>query len=160
MNGHRSPRLSQVLAAAALLFLGACSGTGAPVPGAGGDVTPAQPDPKAPSPSPAPAAAGDVLPVATADAARAALGRTARAEGTARNAKLSGVVVSPDLLVYCLDHPDGWPVAIDGTHVAVTGVLEFTEEFAASRASDGTVSTGTDGGVFVMRACAVESLPL
>lgn len=93
--------------------------------------------------------------IADAAAARAALGRRVQLEGTARNAKLSAVVVRGDLLVYLLDR-DSWPDERDGATVTVRGVLEETNEFMATRGPDGAISTGTDGPVFVLRRSEVE----
>lgn len=72
--------------------------------------------------------------------------------GTARNAKISGVVVSERLTVYCLNVPD-WGQR-EGQRVTVKGLVEFTEEFAAPK--KGEISQGTEGGVFVMRKCELK----
>lgn len=150
------------LAAAALLFGTACGGGGAepsnppePTPEVTGD-TPVAPEPETPD-APAPPTA-DTLVISTPEAASAAIGQVVRVVGTALNAKLAAVVSAGDLKVYCLDRPDGWPSEQVRQEVAVIGTLELTEEFAATTAPDGSISTGTDGGIFAMRECRAEAL--
>jgi hypothetical protein len=100
-------------------------------------------------------AASQPIAIDSAQAAKKAVGKPVRVEGTARNAKLSAVVVRGDLLVYCLDR-DSWPADRDGKKVAVTGTLEYTTEFQAQVSPSGEVSQGTEGGVFVLRTSQVQ----
>lgn len=158
MNNGPLLKVLLPLAAAVLLFGTACGGVEEPPPP---EATPEQVSDTTPAPEVVagePDDGGDTLVVATADAATAAVGQVVRVEGTARNAKLSGVVVASGLHLYCLDQASGWPAELAGQHVAVTGALEFTEEFAATTGPDGAVSAGTDGGVFVIRTCQVQAL--
>lgn len=78
----------------------------------------------------------------------------AEIEGTARNAKISGIVISEKLSVYCLNVPD-WG-ALEGKKVSVQGLVEYTEEFAAQINEKGEISQGTEGGVLVMRKCEIK----
>ncbi len=78
----------------------------------------------------------------------------AEIEGTARNAKISGIVVSEKLSVYCLNIPD-WG-ALEGQKVAVQGLVEYTEEFTAQINEKGEISQGTEGGVLVIRKCEIK----
>lgn len=88
-------------------------------------------------------------------AAGAAVGRRVRVSGTARNAKLAGVVSRGDLMVYCLN-VTGWPDQTDGQPVTVRGTLERTGEFAATTGAGGEVSQGTAGAVLVIRRCEIQ----
>ena len=151
-----SPRVLLPLVVAFLLLGAGCGRGGEPDPTP--EQTPAQvsdttPAPELVTPVVQPPDSGDTLIVATPEAAEVVVGQVVRVVGTARNAKLSAVLVADDLLVYCLDHPDGWSSELLAQRLAVTGKLEFTEEFAATTGPDGAVSTGTDGGVFVFRSC-------
>ena len=155
--------LSKVLLplfAATLLFGVACGGGGEQPPAPEPEATAApQPDTTpAPTVEPVVEEPGDTPVIATEQAAHSAVGRQVRVEGTARNAKLSGVVVAEGFHLYCLDRADGWSEALAGKRVAATGTIEFTEEFAAT-SEGGAVSAGTDGGVFVVRNCTVQELP-
>lgn len=85
--------------------------------------------------------------------ATAALGTRVRVEGTAANDKLSAVVETGQLSVYCLDI-QAWPEPRVGTSATVEGTLERTEEFQ-SRTNGGLVSQGTSGAIFVIRKCTV-----
>ncbi len=85
--------------------------------------------------------------------ATAALGTRVRVEGKAANDKLSAVVETGQLSVYCLDI-QAWPEARVGTSATVVGTLERTEEFQ-SRTNGGLVSQGTSGAIFVIRQCTV-----
>jgi hypothetical protein len=106
----------------------------------------------APAPTPDEPAPGPAL-IAKASDARAAVGSEVRIEGTARDAKLSAVVMTGDLIVYCLD-VDAWPDERSNETVAVRGLLEHTDEFSAAK--DGPVSAGTTGSIYVIRTCTVE----
>lgn len=85
--------------------------------------------------------------------ATAALGARVRVEGKATNDKLSAVVDTGQLAVYCLDI-QAWPEARVGTSTIVEGTLERTEEFR-SHDDGGLVSQGTSGAIFVIRQCTV-----
>ncbi len=91
--------------------------------------------------------------ITDATAATAALGTRVRVEGKAANDKLSAVVETGQLSVYCLDMK-AWPEAQVGTSATVEGTLERTEEFQ-SRTNGGLVSQGTSGAIFVIRKCTV-----
>lgn len=79
-----------------------------------------------------------------------ALGKTVQIEGTAQNAKLSAVVISPGMMVYCLDRAE-WPADLVGKKVTVRGVLEQTDDFKAVKSPTGEHSAGTMGGDLVLR---------
>ena len=124
--------MTRILAAAALFALAGCS-TGSTGTKGGGE-----------------AQAMAATSIDSPAAAKQAVGKRVRIEGTARNAKLGAVVVKGDLLVYCLDR-DSWPDAVDGKAVAVEGTLEYTKDFQAQVSPAGEVSQGTSGGVFALR---------
>ncbi len=95
--------------------------------------------------------------VATAAQATAALGQRVRLLGTADDAKLSAVVQSEALVVYCMGRgADGlltesrWPADVVGQAVAVTGTLEQSEQFTATVAPDGAISQGTEGPILAV----------
>jgi hypothetical protein len=120
-----------------------------PLPGAIIDAAPVSaPAPEAAdAPPPAPATIADVT------AAGAAVGQVVRVEGTARNAKLSAVVMTGELVVYCLDLPS-WPDERANQPVVVRGLLEHTSEFEPE--AGGPISAGTGGPIYAIRTCAVE----
>jgi hypothetical protein len=92
-------------------------------------------------------------------AALAHVGKVVRVEGKAGNARLSAAVVGDGWVVYCLDRAE-WPETQAGMPVAVQGRLEQTREFEGGRDADGGHRAGTEGGVFVLRACdVVETAP-
>lgn len=91
--------------------------------------------------------------IADAPAAAAAVGQVVRVEGTARNAKLSAVVMTNGLMVYCLGLPS-WPDERANQPVVVRGMLEHTSEFEPE--PGGPVSAGTGGPIYAIRACTVE----
>ena len=99
-------------------------------------------------------AGADMKTLASSKDAAAALGQTVRITGTAQNAKLSAVVQTGDLVVYCLDRPSWKDRA--GKPVSVEGKLEQTREFEAQVDDGGAISQGTGGPVFVIRACTVK----
>ena len=107
------------------------------------------------SPPPPSNKAATVQPALVVDAAgaTAALGTRVRVEGKAANDKLSAVVETGQLSVYCLDMK-AWPDARVGTSATVEGTLEHTEEFQ-SRTNGGLVSQGTSGAIFAIRKCTV-----
>ena len=86
-------------------------------------------------------------------AAQASVGTRVRVRGVAQNDKLSAAVEARGLVVYCLD-VEGWPADQVGKPAAIEGRLERTDEFTA-RWSDGVVSQGTGGPVFVIRRCTI-----
>ena len=95
--------------------------------------------------------------VATIEQAEAALGQRVRVLGTAGDAKLSAVVHSDTLVVYCMERGEGgllvesrWPEGTIGKQVAVTGTLEWSEQFIADVESDGSVRQGAEGGLWVV----------
>jgi hypothetical protein len=98
-----------------------------------------------------------VVEVSDESSARAALGKSVRVRGTARNAKLSAAVLAGGVPIYCLDR-ESWSDELDGQELAVEGILEWTEEFAAKTGPDGAVSTGTSGGVFAIRHSDVKAV--
>ena len=83
-------------------------------------------------------------------AARAAIGRRVRVEGTGDNAKLGAVVVRGDLVVYCVNRKEGWEQR--NAPVVVEGVIEYTDRARARTGSDGSISAGTGEPIFQM-AC-------
>jgi hypothetical protein len=98
-------------------------------------------------------AAPDLVRIHTRQEAEAAVGKQVHLEGKASDAKISGVVVTSDLVVYCLDVPS-WEPSVEGTTVAVEGRLERTAAFQATSSEGGVMSSGTGGPVLVIRACA------
>lgn len=110
--------------------------------------------------APAPRRAGVAEPViAVADraAAHAAIGRQVEVRGTAAVTKLAPSVMAGDLVVYCLGL-DEWPDAVAGKPVIARGRLELTGEFEARSGLGGEHSAGTEGPVYVLRACRYEAL--
>ncbi len=99
-------------------------------------------------------AAIEVTDVAGADAA---VGKRVRVTGTARNAKLSAVVVSGELLVYATAH-DAWPGEVVGKQVAIEGLLEREQGQPAS-APSGEVRATIEGPYFVIRAADYNVVP-
>lgn len=84
--------------------------------------------------------------------ARAAVGKRVRIDGTTDNAKLGGMVVAGDLLVYCADRKFGWDER--NTPVVVEGVLSLKDTVARTGPS-GEVSAGTGEATFELDTCAV-----
>ena len=106
---------------------------------------------------PAATTPGPPVLVSTASQAAAALGQRVRLLGTAQDAKLSAVVQSEALLVYCMIRDgDGllvesrWPQGTVGQEVAVTGILEQSEQFTAQVGPDGAISQGTEGPILAL----------
>ncbi len=128
----------------AFAIVAACSSGGGQAPG------PANAPPVAPEP----ARVTIVSDVATASAN---LGKRVEVHGTARNAKIAAAVTAGDLVVYCLGI-DGWPTKVANTAVVARGTLEHTDEFAAGD-SDGEITAGTSGAVYVLRACEYGAAP-
>jgi hypothetical protein len=148
------PRVRELLRAAvtaAVVALAGCGASERPAPAsappAGASAT-ADAAPATSATSPAAAAPT----VASASDASAALGKRVRIRGTAENARLGGVISHDDLLVYCLDLPDGWDERT-GSEVTVEGVLASSDRFMARTAPDGSRTAGTDGPVLVLEHC-------
>ena len=104
--------------------------------------------------------AGSAAPAAAVitDAAGVAsnLGKHVALRGTARNAKLSAVVIVEGSPIYCLG-VESWPTAIDGTQIVAHGTLESSHQFEAAPGPHGEVSQGTDGPVTVLRDCEYDA---
>lgn len=117
--------------------------------------TGATPPPTGSAPAPGSAAIVPATPsiITEGRAAEEHLGERVEVRGTAKNAKISAVVVAGDLIVYCLG-VDSWPSAIANSQVAAHGTLEQTSEFAAPQ--DGE-SAGTAGAVYVLRSCEYQA---
>lgn len=99
---------------------------------------------------------GKAAPLASQEAALAAVGQKVRVAGKAADAKLSAAVQTPGgLLVYCIEKHD-WPAEQHGKAVVVAGTLEHSDAFQAQTGPDGAISQGTDAKVFVLRGCEVE----
>jgi len=79
-----------------------------------------------------------------------ALGKRVTFVGEAANAKLSAMVHTKAMMLYCIEMPD-WPDEVAGKQVRVTGVLERTDQFKAKVAKDGAISQGTAGGDVLLR---------
>ncbi|MBS2032227.1 MAG: hypothetical protein JST54_30285 [Deltaproteobacteria bacterium] len=99
-------------------------------------------------------AGADLKTVGSSKEAAAAIGQDVRVSGIAQDSKLSGVVVTGELVVYCLDHPS-WS-ARAGKRITVEGKLEQTRELEAHVDDAGAISQGTGGPIFVIRACTVK----
>jgi len=99
--------------------------------------------------------AGAPIEVSTLAQARASLGQTARVTGKAANAKLAAVVLLEGSPLYCLQL-EAWPEGVDGRPVAVTGVLQQTDQFKAMTDARGAVSQGTAGKDLVFRRMSYE----
>lgn len=75
--------------------------------------------------------------------------------GTAANAKLSAVVIKDDVPYYLIDL-DAWPEHVTGKQVAVTGILEETDEYEAQVDESGAISQGTEGPILLLRSASYE----
>jgi hypothetical protein len=132
-RGPRKPRRPHLFIAMTLAALGACN-----------EVGPAR------GPS-----SGDAVVLVKDDAsARASIGRRVRVRGVAHGGKLSAVI-GGDLHVYCLDR-DRWPDELEGQLVEAEGVLEVTDEFAATEGPGGEITQGTSGADLVLRRSTVR----
>ena len=80
----------------------------------------------------------------------ASLGKRVTFVGEAANAKLSAMVHTKAMMLYCIEMPD-WPDEVHGKQVRVTGVLARTDQFKAKVAKDGAISQGTAGGDELLR---------
>ncbi len=129
-----------------LVFAAACSGkrTEPVAPGSGSGPGSAVVVDAAPVETGPPVAVGNRAEL------EAAVGKMVEVRGTAKNAKLSAVVIVGELPVYCLG-VDSWPTKLANGQVKARGKLEHTDEFAGDA---GTAGTG--GKVYVLRACAYE----
>jgi len=149
---------TMILSCVSLMMAAACGG-------------PPQVEMPAPPPDPfvtvaeierAAAAAAAALPVVpvlvgTAGQADAALGQRVRLLGTAGDAKLSAVVQSDALVVYCMGRGDDgllvesrWPADVVGQEVAVTGILEHSDQFVSVVGEDGAITQGTEGPILAV----------
>jgi hypothetical protein len=102
----------------------------------------------APPPAAAPAKPRTAIQIDSVAGARAAIGKRVHLEGTGDNAKLGGVVVKGDLVVYCADRKDGWDER--NVPVVVEGVLSYTSQAKARLGGDGSISAGTGEPIFQM----------
>jgi hypothetical protein len=89
-----------------------------------------------------------VIQIDSVAAARGALGKRVRVDGTGDNAKLGAVVVKGDLVVYCIDRKDGWDER--NIPVVVEGVLDYTSRAKARTSRDGSITAGTGEPIFQM----------
>jgi hypothetical protein len=130
-----------------VLLAAACSAHGTPVepaPGSGASPTGSSVPPPPP------------VSIRDADGAKAQLGKEVTLAGTARDAKISAVVVADgNFIVYCLGL-DSWPDEISGKAVVAHGTIEQTDEFTARSGSNGEVGEGTSGPVWVLRNCTYD----
>ena len=127
-------------------------------PTQGDSVAPAAPaDPKAaPEVSNEPTkTATDVTAIDSEAKAKSAVGKFVRVSGKAEDAKIAGVVVTGDLVVYCLDRRFGWSDKV-GTQVTVAGKLEYTDRFKAKEMPNGAMRPGTADSVFAIESCATQ----
>ena len=85
----------------------------------------------------------------------ASLGKRITFVGEAANAKLSAMVHTDAMMLYCIEMAD-WPDEVHGKQVQVTGVLERTDQFKATVAKDGAISQGTAGGDVLLRSVEWE----
>jgi hypothetical protein len=86
-------------------------------------------------------------------AAKAQLGHEVDVRGLAGNAKLGAVVMLTNRTpVYCLGLEE-WPDKVNGTQVTAHGKLELSSQFIAPPGG-----AGTDGPVYVLRACQYKPL--
>ncbi len=109
------------------------------------------------NPDAAVSAPGVPVLIGNAQQAEAALGERVRVMGTAGDAKLSAVVQSEELLVYCMGKgaeemlvESRWPEELLGQPVAVTGTLERSDQFMAVTEPDGAISEGTEAPILAL----------
>lgn len=87
--------------------------------------------------------------------AEAHAGAHVEVRGTARDAKISAVIVGGGgLVVYCLG-VERWPAATSGQPIVAHGTLERSSAFEAEHGPNGEVDQGTSGPVWVLRDCAI-----
>lgn len=84
------------------------------------------------------------------------VGQLVHVSGTAEDARISGLVISNDFMVYCLNVQE-WPKKFHKRTVTVTGKLEYTEEFMGGKNAAGEYTAGTTSGVYVIRNCQIDS---
>ena len=94
---------------------------------------------------------GETLLIETHQEAMSVLGQKVRIIGVAQNAKLSAVVTTDRLTVYCIERA-AWGKEFLGRKVEVSGLLEETDQFNARRGEDGVISQGTKRSVLVLRS--------
>jgi hypothetical protein len=114
--------------------------------------------PAGPTPGSGSAGSAVAAPAVITDAAGIAanLGKHVALRGTARDARLSAVVMIEGSPIYCLG-VDTWPAAISGKEVTAHGTLESSHQFEAKPGPNGEISQGTDGPVTVLRDCAYDA---
>lgn len=94
-------------------------------------------------------------PVTDRAGAMAAVGTNVRIAGTALDAKLSAIVDTGTLRVYCLDRSH-WSDDQRDKPVVVEGTLEHTGEFESQTTETGLVTQGTTGKMYVIRRCTLR----
>lgn len=88
--------------------------------------------------------------------ATANTGKRTGVKGTARNAKLGGMVMTESHLnVYCGGVTE-WPKDVDGKVVTAFGTLTHTTQFEATKGRAGEISQGTSGPVWYLENCQYE----
>jgi hypothetical protein len=128
----RTRRARRLLIAAAFAVLGACNERGPATR----------------------SASGPAILVKDDASARASIGKRVRVRGVAQNGKLAALVAG-DVLVYCLDR-DSWPGELEGRMIEAEGVLEVTDQFAATEGPGGEISQGTRGADLVLRHASIR----
>lgn len=93
-----------------------------------------------------------VVTVTDESSAQAELGNRVRFKGTAGNAKISAVVRTDRLTLYCVENPE-WPSSLAGKTLLVTGILEKTDRFKT-----GSDAAGTESDVFVLKSVTHEAV--
>jgi hypothetical protein len=95
--------------------------------------------------------------VASTDQAELLIGQVVRVMGAAADAKLSAVVQTDALLVYCMVQGEDsllaesrWPEGVAGQQVEVTGTLVQSDQFTAGVGPDGAISQGTEGPILAL----------
>lgn len=86
--------------------------------------------------------------------AKAEVGHEVDVQGTARDAKLAAAILAHGQVIYCLGL-DEWPDAVSGKDIVAHGKLELTDEFTVK---PGEAKAGTNGPVYVLRACQYKPL--
>ena len=110
------------------------------------------------APKPATSIASTVAPapiVTDPATAEAHAGAYVEIRGSARDAKISAVIVGGGgFVVYCVG-VDRWPAANLGQPIVARGTLERSSDFEAHHGPNGEVNQGTSGPVWVLRDCAI-----
>jgi hypothetical protein len=88
--------------------------------------------------------------------ATANTGKRVGVKGTARNAKIGGIIQTADHLnVYCGGVSE-WPSDVNGKVVTAFGTLTHSDKFEAKQGSGGEISQGTNGPVWLLENCQYE----